>query len=84
MSRLYDNQVRSRAASTSENITEIHDGIITRPSKKFTDMSQPSQQTEAQVIDLQEYASQSKAGSSGVQVNKLREIVQFQKSNGRI
>ena len=62
-------------------ITEVHDGIIvTRPAKKIEYLSTAENQaSEPIVIDLQQ---KSKAGS--VPVNKLREIIRFQRSNGRL
>ena len=75
----------SRAVSSSEDrrITEVVNGlIVTRPAKKITYLS-PSEtkQTteEPEIIEL----TKSKAGSVPA-VNKLQEIVRFQRSNGRL
>ncbi len=85
MTRLKAN---SRAASTPVQrkedvmITEVTDGlIVTRPAKKIEYLSEPAKVSEPEIIDLQEYAK-SKAGS--VPVNKLQEILRFQRSNGRL
>ena len=83
MTRLRAN---SRAASTEAKeetmITEVHDGIIvTRPAKKIEYLStSEKKESEPIVIDLQQQ-QKSKAGS--VPVNKLAEILKFQRSNGR-
>ncbi len=84
--RFYQMFTRSRAASSQvpkENsiVTEIVDGlIVSRPANKIEYLSTREAEAEAEpiVIDLQQ---KSKAGS--VPVNKLREIIRFQKSNGR-
>ena len=63
----------SKAASTKEEarITEMVNGLL---------VSKPANQKEPVVIDLQEYAK-----SASVQgINKLREIHNFIRSNGRI
>lgn len=83
----------SRAASTqeAERITEVHDGIIvTRPLKKveYISDSEPKnteQQGQAQVWNLTKDGPvfESKAASVNG-INKLREIIKFQMSNGRI
>ena len=86
MTRLRAN---SRAASVPKDdaiVTEIINGlIVTRPAKKIEYLSEPQKTSEPEIIDLQEYAAnKSKAGSVFVQENKLREIIRFQKSNGRV
>ena len=78
---------RSRAASSSsatedKRITEVVNGIITtRPAKRIEYLSSTEQNSkEPIVIDLQ-----SKAAAASVPVvNKLQEIIKFQKSNGRL
>ena len=87
MTRLKANSNSRKAAASTEAkentmITEVHDGIIvTRPAKKieYLSTSRKTQASEPIVIDLQQ---KSKAGS--VPVNKLREIIRFQRSNGRL
>jgi hypothetical protein len=90
MTRLRAN---SRAASVQEpkddaRVTEIVNGlIVSKPANKVTDISNPVQErreSEAEVIDLQEYAK-SKAGSvSSSGINKLKAIYDFITSNGRV
>jgi hypothetical protein len=87
----------SRAASTTEEprhdvrITEIVDGlIVTRPARKYADLNyQPKQQEQtkeesepAVVIEL----GGSKAGSipKRSNVNEVKELFDFMRSNGRI
>ena len=82
MTRLKAN---SRGASTTEDkrITEVINGVITtRPAKKIEYLSDSeTKASEPVIIDLQQ---KSKAGSAFVQENKLREIIRFQRSNGRL
>ncbi len=86
MSRLKAN---SRAASTEEMITEVHDGlIVTRPLKQVEYLSEPAkveQGQEAKVWNLTKDGPvlQSKAASVPG-INKLKVIQDFIRSNGRI
>ena len=89
MTRLKANQSRAAASTPKDDvmITEmINRVIVTRPAKKYQEITETS--TTPQVIDLQDYAatqSQSKAGSvNPVQVNKMKVINDFIRSNGRI
>jgi hypothetical protein len=84
MSRLKANS-SSRAASTKEDkiITEVVNGlIVSKPAKKIEYLSTSETQkneSEAEpiVIDLQEQARKSKAGSSVPNINKLKVIHDF-------
>ena len=78
-------KANSRTASTPM-VTEITNGlIVTRPAKKIEYLSETQKtEQEAKVWNLTRDGPvlESKAASiSGI--NKLREIVQFQNSNGR-
>jgi hypothetical protein len=70
----------SRAASTQDDarVTEMINGLLV--SKPATIKKEPV------VIDLQEYARSGKAAASvqGINVNKMKAIHDFIKSNGRI
>ena len=86
--RFYEMMTRlrnSRAASVPKEdkiVTEIVNGlIVSKPAKKIEYLSETQKTSEPEIIDLQEYAK-SKAGS--VPVNKLQEILRFQRSNGRL
>ena len=72
----------SRAASTKYvRVTEMINGILVSKAASSKKESEPV------VIDLQEYAKSRKGVSSNVSVqgvNKLREIYDFIRSNGRI
>ena len=86
MNRIKANE-RSRAASTTEDvrvtedvrISEMVNGtLVSKPAKKIEYIGETTRkESEPIVIDLQK----SKAGS--VPVNKLQEILRFQRSNGR-
>jgi pyruvate/2-oxoglutarate/acetoin dehydrogenase E1 component len=56
---------RTRSASVPKDdarLTEIINGVlVSKPSKKVTDLSKPD--SEPEIIDLQEYARSSKAAS---------------------
>lgn len=83
--RFYRTFTRSRAASTTEDkrITEVINGVITtRPANKieYLSDSEPAP-SEPVIIDLQQ---QQKSKAASVPVNKLREIIRFQRSNGRL
>jgi hypothetical protein len=82
--RFYQAFRKSRAASTpkeNETVTEVLNGlIVTRPAKKIEHLSTTTQETTTKEPVITELGG-SKAGS--VQVNKLREILRFQRSNGR-
>ena len=68
----------SRAASTpEERITEMVNGLLVSKSKPAATAKEPV------VIDLQEYAK-GKAANASVPTNKLKEIHNFIRSNGRL
>ncbi len=85
MTRLKAN---SRAASTEAKedrmITEVHDGlIVTRPAKKIEYLSEPQKtEQEAKVWNLTKDGPVLQSKAASVPVNKLREIIRFQRSNG--
>ena len=65
-------------------VTEMINGlIVTRPAKKIEYLSetQKTSRNQNKVWNLTRMASNQKAGS--VPVNKLQEILRFQRSNGR-
>jgi hypothetical protein len=90
----------SRAASSQEprhdvRITEVVDGlIVTRPARKYTDLNnhQPKQQEQTKEEESEppvviELGGSSKAGSvshRSSNVNEVKELFDFMRSNGRI
>ena len=71
-------RLSSRAASTpEERITEMVNGLLVSKSKPAATAKEPV------VIDLQEYAK-GKAANASVPTNKLKEIHNFIRSNGRL
>ena len=87
VTRLYEN---SRAASSQGPkddvmITEVTNGlIVTRPAKKIEYLFETEKtEQEAQVWNLTKDGPVLQSKAASVPVNKLQEILRFQKSNGR-
>ena len=88
--RFYQAMSRSRAASTSKRddkiITEVVEGlIVSRPAKRIEHISETKTTNDAKVWNLTKDSPvpESKAGSVP-SINKMREIHNFMRSNGRI
>ena len=84
-------RARSRAASVPRDdarVTEMINGIIvSKPAKKVTHLSnqeEQKQESELEVIDLQEYAKPKAGSVPSTGVNKVKAIHNFMFSNGRI
>ncbi len=92
MTRLRANSRAASTTATTPMVTEITNGlIVTRPAKKieYLSDSEPAkveQEAKAQVWNLTKDGPvpESKAAASVGSINKLREIIKFQMSNGRI
>ena len=69
-------------------ITEVHDGlIVTRPAKRIEYLSETQktseQEAQAKVWNLTKDGPVLQSKAASVPVNKLQEILRFQRSNGR-